>query len=167
MLNKCCFLICCLCFTAVLTAEENFTQVSLTSIQDNSAALLEVSHRYMDFINRIGKGETFAQMDEATTLFAPSCKKVFNGWLVAENREDLVTDLLAVYENHGSWKSIPIDIISAAADNTLILRIIIETERFGTNTAIVILRCDSDYLITEINEVFSQVHHQYNFKDTP
>ena len=117
----------------------------MTEAQDNSETLLKASRRYVDFINRISVGEVFPQLDEAATLIAPDCKKIFNGHLFTKNREEFVADLLSVYENHGSWKIIPVDIIPAPASNIVVLRLIIETERFGTNTAIVILRYDSSY----------------------
>ena len=44
------------------------------------------------------------------------------------------------------------------------MRIFIEMENFGAYTAIVILRYDTRYLITEINEVLNQVKGAYDFK---
>ena len=137
-------------------------EICMTNIEN---ALLKTSHRYIDFVNRIGRGEAFVQMDEALLLFAPGCKKVFNGQLLMENRESLVANLLSVYETYGSWTHIPIDIIGASASNAVILRTRIETEHLGINTAIIILRFDSSNLITEINEVFSPVKNHCDFKD--
>ncbi len=77
----------------------------------------------------------------------------------------IVTDLLSIYQNQGAWKVLPMDTIIAPSSNTVVLRILIEMERFGAYTAIVILRYDSNYLITEINEVLNQVKGSYDFKD--
>lgn len=161
MIKKIYFLISCL-FALVATASAEEVTF-LDTAQNHSEALLNASRKYVGFINRIGGGEVFTQMDEAATLIAPECKKIFNGHLFAKNREDFIADLLSVYANHGCWKIIPIEVIRAPLDNTVILRLIIEAENFGTNTAIVILRYDSNYLITEINEVFNQVQGTYDF----
>ena len=80
---------------------------------------------------------------------------------MADSREAFVADLLSVYENYGSWRIIPLDIITA--QQSIILRVITESQNFGTNTAIVILRYNSDNLIDEIIEVFSPVQEGYNF----
>lgn len=146
-----------------ITAEETVTTFTDT-VQNHSETLLRASYRYVDFINRIGKGDIFAQTDAAALVIAPECKKIFNAHLFARNREDFIADLLSVYENHGCWKIIPIEVIRAPLDNIVILRLIIEAENLGTNTAIVILRYDVNYLITEINEVFSPVKGSYDFE---
>jgi len=164
MIKKICFLVCCLFALVIPAAAEKTPETFMNTLQNHSEALLKATHKYVDFINRIGKGEIFAQMDEAATVIAPECKKIFNGHLFAKNREDFVTDLLSVYKNHGCWQIIPIEVVRAPSDNIVILRLLIETENFGTNTAIVILRYDSNYLITEINEVFSPVKGSYDFE---
>ncbi len=164
MIKKIYVFICCLFALVAPAAAEKATETFMGTLQNHSEALLKTSHKFVDFINRIGKGEVFAQMDEAATIIAAECKKIFNGHLFTKNREDFVADLLSVYENHGCWKITPIEVIRAPSDNIVILRLIIEAENFGTNTAIVILRYDSNYLITEINEVFSQVKDSYDFE---
>lgn len=124
----------------------------------------EGSLRYVNFINRIAKGENFSQFDEAVTLFAQDCRKVFNGQTVAKSRDEFVRDLLSVYANFGGWKMLPLEFIKAADNSCTVIRFLIETERLGTNTAIVILRYDENSLITEINEVFSPVKESYDFQ---
>ena len=126
--------------------------------------LLNTSHRYIDFVNRIARGDTFDQMGESTFLLSSHCKKVFNGNLLMEDRESFVADLISVHQNYGGWKLVPLDIIDASADNAIVLRILIKAESFGTNTAIVILRFDENGLIAEINEVFSPVKDRYEFE---
>lgn len=155
-----------LCIFALSTQaneQEHIEIFNMFGIQDNSGALLRSSHQYLDFINRISKGEAFSLMDEAATLLSPDCKKVLNGQLFTKNRLEFVSDLLSVYKNLGSWKVLPVDIITSPASNTVVLRLLIEMSNSDTYTAIVILRYNSDYLITEINEVLSKVKGTYDF----
>ena len=129
----------------------------------NSEVLLKTTHRYLDFIGQISRGEVFPQMEEAATLLSTDCKKVLNGQLYTETSEDFVKDLLTVYENQGSWKVSPTDIIIASSTDAVVLRLFIEMENRSVYTAIVILRYNSCGLITEINEVLNQVNGSYGF----
>lgn len=163
MLLKTCIGI--LCIAATLGANQKPMEIAMNDSVDRGDALLLASERYINFINRISHGEVFPQIEEAATIFATDCKKIFNAHLHTENRNDFVTDLLAVYATYGSWTLIPAEVIRAPESNTVVLRIFIESALIGTNTAIVILRYDSNYLITEINEVFSPVKGSYNFEE--
>lgn len=128
----------------------------------DSEALRKAADRYLDCINQISQGVDFSQTD-AMEIISPGCKKVLNGQLFTQSREAFLMDLRLVYENQGSWKVYPADIIVAPATNTVVLRLFIEMEKLGAYTAIVILRFDSDCLITEINEVLNQVKGSYDF----
>jgi hypothetical protein len=138
--------------------------LSAMNAQQRSELLSNLSHRYINFINNIGSGKDSRGV-EAPSLFSKNCRKNFNGRWVANDRDSFVTDLVSVYRNYGSWKLIPIDIITAYENEKIILRINIESKSFGNNTAIVILRYNSDYLIEEILEVFSPVQNGYDFND--
>lgn len=157
-------LLCCALQASPKQTEKEAPKTLMYTLQEHTEALLKATHRYIDFINRVGKGEVFPQRDEAAIVIASDCQKIFNGHLFAKNREDFVADLLSVHENHGSWQIVPVEVIKVPLDNIVILRIIIESDNFGTNTAIVILRYNSNYLITEINEVFNQVKGSYDFE---
>ncbi|QLH35433.1 MAG: hypothetical protein HWD61_04135 [Parachlamydiaceae bacterium] len=133
------------------------------NILDKSEILSDLSIQYINFINSIGCGEN-TEGKNACCLFADACKKNFNGRWVAQNRDSFVHDLLSVYENHGSWKIIPIDKMIISDNNSVVLWIHIEAKNFGRNTAIVILRYDSDNLIKEIIEVFSPIQNEYEFE---
>lgn len=130
----------------------------------NSEALRNAADKYLNCINQISKGIDFSQT-KITEVVSSDCKKVLNGQLFTQSREAFLMDLRSVYENQGSWEVYPADIIVAPATNTVVLRLFIEMEKLGTYTAIVILRFDSDCLITEINEVLNQVKGSYDFKD--
>ena len=162
MIKKICLIVSCLVplFSHAVEGKsaENSTTICLQE------ALQKATDRYLNFINQISIGEIFPQMETAAEILSPNCKKILNGQLFTQNREDFVRDLLSVYENQGAWTVYPADIIIDPSSNTVVLRIFIEMENFGTYTAIVILRYDSSYLITEINEVLNQAKGSYDFK---
>lgn len=144
-----------------------FLLTLISYVQANDAEFLQkATDRYLHFINQISQGEVFPQMESASEILSLNCKKILNGQLYTENRQDFVKDLLSVYENHGAWKVYLVDTIIDPSSNSVVLRIFIETENFGTYTAIVILRYDASYFITEINEVLSQVKGSYDFIST-
>lgn len=126
--------------------------------------LQTAAENFLDFMNQISQGVVFSVSEAAAEIFSPDCKKILNGQLFKENREDFIEDLLSVYEKQGSWKIYPADLIVASSNNTVVLRLLIEMEKWGTYTAMVILRYNTDYLVTEINEVLSQVKGAYDFE---
>ncbi len=138
--------------------------INTMNTQQSFEFLLNLSHRYINFINNIGSGEDNRGY-EAPILFSQNCKKNFNGRWVAKDRDAFVSDLISVYKNYGRWKLISLDIITSHENKSIILRINIEAKSFGNNTAIVILRYNSDHLIEEIIEVFSPVQDSYDFND--
>lgn len=132
-------------------------------LEENSEVLKTATERYLNFINKLGRGESFPQLELAAESLSPDCKKILNGQIFTRNREEFVWDLLSVYESQGAWQVCPKDIIIDSSGNRVVLRLFIEMEKWGTYTAIVILRYDSNYLITEINEVLNQVKGSYDF----
>lgn len=154
-------LLACLLPLSTYTVENENIEICL---QSDSEALRKTTDKYLNCINQISKGINFSQT-EATEIISPNCKKILNGQIFTHNREDFLMDLHSVYENQGGWEVYPVDIIIDSSSNTVVLRLFIEMEKLGTYTAIVILRYDSDYLITEINEVLNQASGAYNFKD--
>ncbi len=154
-------LACFILFATHAVEEEN---AKATCLYAESETLRKATEKYLKFIDQISKGLHFSQLEAAEEILSPNCKKVLNGQLYAQNREDFVMDLLSVYQNHGGWEVYPQDIIIAPLNNAVVLRLFIEIEKYGTYTAQVILRYDSDYLITEINEVLSPVNGYYDFK---
>lgn len=128
----------------------------------DSEILIKAAQRYLIFINQISQGIPASQT-EAAEILSPNCKKVLNGQIFTQNREDFLKDLRSVYENQGAWVVRAVDIIPAPSTQTVVLRLFIEMEKHGTYTAIVILRYDSNYLVTEINEVLTQAKGAYDF----
>lgn len=167
MIKKICFIISCLILPLATQAMEeiDIEGSSKFDFEESSKALRKAADQYLNFIDQISQGEVFSHWEAAAEILSPNCKKILNGQLFTDNREDFVTDLLSVYENQGPWKVYPVDIIADTSSNTVVLRLFIEMKNFGTYTAIVILRYDASYLITEINEVLTQVKGSYDFKD--
>ncbi len=132
--------------------------------EETETRLQDVTCRYLDFINSIGGGEFFSHAEVAATLLNQDCKKIFNGNLYTENRDDFVADLLSVNVNQGCWSVHAVDIIISAQKRASILRLIIKMETSEIFTAIVILRFNESDLITEINEVFNKIGNPYDFE---
>lgn len=129
-----------------------------------SHPLVEATHRYVDFINRLNKGEDFAQHDVAATLLAPDCKKVFNGTIFTQSRQEFVDDLLTVYRTHGSWNIRPADILLSQDNNAVVMRLFVDMEKGGHFTEIVIVCFNAQGLIQELNIVFNKIEDGYHFE---
>lgn len=140
-----------------------FHSSSFAEGNDPHNKLLDSAHQYLNFIDQISCGKATNSLDDSKVLFTDDCKKVFNGNLLTSTREAFVLDLLSVYENHGGWKITPVDIIVAPSSHCVILRVMTDLENYGAFTAIVILRYDTNYLVTEINEVFNKKIDGYDF----
>lgn len=141
----------------------NQKAVETNVLYEHTEALRKAADIYLSFINKISKGvdvsETIAE------VIAQDCKKILNGKLFTHNRDEFIADLCDVYKNQGSWEVRPVDIMIDPVNNTAVLRVFTTLERHGLYTAIVILRYNEAYLITEINEVFSQVNGSYGLAD--
>lgn len=125
--------------------------------------LKSAANAYLKLIDEISHGQ-FSQ-GEASSIITPNCKKILNGRLYTETKDDFLNDLYSVYNTQGPWKIHLNDLFIDTFSHAVILRLFIEMEKLGVYTAIVVLRYDSDYLITEINEVLSHADGSYNFKD--
>ena len=123
----------------------------------------DATYRYLDFIDSLAHGE-YIPDGLAATLLDQDCKKIFNGSLYTSTRDAFVSDLVTVNKTQGCWNVYPADIIISPKSSTSILRLIIEMETSETFTAIVILRFNEKFLITEINEVFNRMGNPYNFE---
>ncbi len=131
--------------------------------EDSSAMLLDATNRYLAFIQRISQGETFPQAEVAATILTPDCRKIFNGSLFTASRDAFVADLLEVNRTQGCWTVQPVDIIPAPQSNVVVVRLMITMDTHGAFTEILILRFNSDYLIQEMNVVFSKIEDSYKF----
>ena len=164
MIKKLCCMMGCLIPLMSSAAEEKCTPDLKTVSHENMDVLRKATDRYLHFIDQISQGKDFPQLEASSKILSPNVKKILNGQLFTQNRDDFVNDLLSVYANQGAWKIDPVDMIIDSTTNTVVLRIFIQMEKSGSYTAIVILRYDSNYSITEINEVLNEVKGSYDFK---
>ncbi len=133
------------------------------SLQADEEALRKASDKYLNCINQISHGMDIHKI-HAQDIISPNCKKILNGQLYTQTREEFLMDLRTAYKNQGAWELYPEDIIIAPSYHAVVLRLFIDMETSASYTAIVILRFDSNYLVTEINEVLSPVNGAYDFK---
>lgn len=140
---------------------ENFKKTYL----EKSESLQMATDNYLNFITKIAEGANFPQMEVASKILSPNCKKILNGELFKQNREDFVNDLLDVYKKQGGWKVELKETILSPLSKTVVLRMFFTLKNSDIYTAIIILHFDSNFLITEINEVLNQVKGSYDFKD--
>jgi hypothetical protein len=117
--------------------------------------LKTTAERYVALLNRIGSDQTIAHQKEANDLCTPHCKKIVNGAVWYETRDRFVPQLLETGEKVGFWSIEPLDIISGSDGKNVVIRFLVPTEKAGTWNTLVILRCNADGKITEINEIFN------------
>ena len=117
-------------------------------------ALQSATNRYIAFINHLGGPD--ADIGNAALICAPDCKKIFNGKLSANSRDEFISQLLDLKQNQGHWAVSPAEILFLPESRVAVLRLIIAIERAGAFTAIVILRYTPEFLVAEINEVFNK-----------
>lgn len=119
-------------------------------------ALQSATNRYIAFINQLGGHD--ANVGNPALICAPDCKKIFNGKLTANSRNEFISQLLDLKKNRGyHWAINPAEILFLPESRVAVLRLIIDIERAGEFTAIVILRYTPEFLVAEINEVFNRL----------
>ena len=143
---------------------EKVTLAAHGDASDVSSKFREAANRYMHFINRLSSGEDFDYYAGGRSILSPDCKKIFNGTLLTSSSDELFADLLQVYKTHGSWTIQPADTILSPESNTAVLRLFVDLNIVGKYTEMLIMRFDSNYLISEINIVFNKIENGYNFE---
>jgi hypothetical protein len=119
-------------------------------------ALQSATNRYIAFINQLGGHD--ADSGDPALICAPDCKKIFNGKLAANSRDEFISQLIDLKQNQGyHWAHNPAEILFFPESRVAVFRSIITIERAETCTAIVILRYTPEFLVAEINEVFNRL----------
>jgi hypothetical protein len=148
----------CLCLSAIQAQVITTSPPQMKNIQpeeNKMKNLTQVGNDYMTLMNRIGSEQNLSHSKEVMTLFAPSCKKIVNGAVWYESADNYLPQLLATGEKVGFWSIEPLDVIPGADNRTVVIRFLVHTEKAGIWNTLVILRCNEQHLITEINEVFN------------
>lgn len=141
---------------SIIQAQDLAPYIQHVQIEEKSVkSLAKVGENYIALLNRIGAHQNLSHEKDAQALCAPHCKKIVNGALWFEGAEHFVPQLLSTGEKVGFWSMEPLDIIPGKDERTVVIRFLVHTEKAGIWNTLVILRCNDDLLITEINEVFN------------
>lgn len=122
---------------------------------DELDALESATNRYIEFINRLGGHD--ADVGNSALICAPDCKKIFNGKLTANSRDEFISQLIDLQNQGYHWAINPAEILFLPESRVAVLRLIIIIEKAEACTAIVILRYTPEFLVSEINEVFNRL----------
>ncbi len=123
-------------------------------MEQNVRTVADVATSYIDLLNRIGASPNASYADDVESLFAPDCIKIVNGSIWFEDSSQVVPQLQRTAEEVGSWSIKLLDLIPGQDERTVVVRFLVPTEKGIWNT-LVILRCNDQLQITEINEVFN------------
>ncbi|MBI2743587.1 MAG: hypothetical protein HYX48_06695 [Chlamydiales bacterium] len=129
----------------------NITQVE----EENVKTVKSVGQEYIALLNRIGASQNLSHEKDVLSLCSPDCKKIVNGALWFERREKFLPQLLSTGEKVGFWSIESLDVIPGKDERTVVVRFLVHTEKAGVWNTLVILRCNDELLVTEINEVFN------------
>jgi len=145
---------------------------ALSEITIDESRLLKVTDQYLSLVNIIGGFKekinplNLYEFNATARSVLDSClKKIVNCSVRAENRYDFISDLIKINQTTSRWNASPVDTITSVKTGEVVLRLIINMEKVGMFTAIVILRFNKDYKIFEINEVLSKVEGAYPFDE--
>jgi hypothetical protein len=138
-----------------LSPSEAINTQHMQAKEENLRTLVSVGESYIALLNRIGANQDLSHEKDVLSLCAPDCKKIVNGSLWYEGVEHFVPQLLSTGEKVGFWSIKPLDMIPGKDDRTVVIRFLAPTEKAGIWNSLVILRCNDELLITEINEIFN------------
>lgn len=130
--------------------------------QDTSAInkpynfLMTSAHRYISTLQKIGSSEK--NTEEILVLCSDDCKKVRNGELLFAGKEYFPSQLDEGKKWLGSWSITLNEIVISTDSRCATIRYELTTENEGDLVVMVILHFDSDFLISEINEVHNTLN---------
>jgi len=136
-------------------AIEPISAITFVNAISMTETLTDRAEDYIAFLNRIGTKQPLPDENGVLQLCTPQCKKTVNGTLCFEGAEHLVPHLISMMEKAGNWTAQPIEIIPGKNGRSVVISLLIRTEKMGDLYSIVILHCNTQILITEINEVFN------------
>ncbi len=119
--------------------------------------LTKATNNYIKILNQIGTLQTDYQSKDIEPLCSTNCKKVRNGKVLFEGKEHFAAQLDAGKEWLGAWSMNVQEVLIMTDNRTAVIRYELATEKEDDLVIIVILRFDSNYLISEINEVHNKV----------
>jgi hypothetical protein len=119
--------------------------------------LHNVGHHYIDYLIQFSS-QTIIYEQNMHSLFAPNCKKIMNGAIVANNSHELYMQLEETKKQFHSWhiQAYRDNIFSNQQNNTWVVQYDITTAQLGTMIVMAYLKLDPNGLICEINEVYNK-----------
>lgn len=120
-------------------------------------ALIKAANHYIETLNQIGASQTDYQSKDIEPLCSVNCKKIRNGKVLFEGKDLFATQLDAGKEWLGTWTIDAQEILISTDNRAAIIRYELTTEKEDRLAIIAILRFDSNYLISEINEVHNKL----------
>lgn len=128
--------------------------------EDNHAKLLEVTNKYMGFIQEfsgLGPKPTYAHPPEEA--IAEDCKRIFNGKLCETSRAAFIDLLTNFYKANGSWSVVVDETIVSTRSSVVTskLRVNIKGKEF---TEIVLLRFNDKLRISTIEALLVPVGNE-------
>jgi len=133
------------------------------SIEENNMglsekeALIKATNHYIETLNQIGASQTDYQSKDIEPLCSVNCKKIRNGKVLFEGKDFFAAQLDAGKEWLGTWKIDVKEILISTGSRAAVIRYELATEKEDHLVIIAILRFDSNYLISEINEVHNKL----------
>lgn len=133
------------------------------SIEENNMpfsekeALIKAANHYIETLNKIGASQTDYRSKDIEPLCSVNCKKIRNGKVLFEGKDFFVAQLDAGKEWLGSWTIDVQEVLILTDNRAAVIRYELATEKEDHLVIIAILRFDSNYLITEINEVHNKL----------
>ncbi len=152
------FVLCLLGISQVISSEKEIKLDVMIQWQiSEKEALRKAANRYIEILNHIGAPQSGCRTEEITSSCARNCKKVRNGEILFEERDQFPLQLEAGKSWLGSWSIDVKGLLIAADDRAAAIRYELSTEKEGNLIVFVLLYFDSNYLITEINEVHNKL----------
>lgn len=134
-------------------SQDLFWSISIGDKEEATKRLDSIGKTYVDLLNNIGTDQARSYEKDVAALIAPNCKKIVNGSVWFEGIEHFVPQLISTYQKVGSWTIEPLDTLPGRDGRSVVAHFLVPTEKAGIWNTLVILRCNDDFQITEINEV--------------
>ncbi len=119
-------------------------------------ALISTANHYLKFLNDASFCDAAEIASQVSQLCVPNCKKILNGKTLFQDRNHYTSQLVEIKKEIGAWKIQPLDVFTSVENSIVVIRHLVITEKAGDLIVLLVLRCNPDGLITEINEVFNK-----------
>lgn len=136
-------------------SQDLFWSISIGDKEEATKRLETLGKNYIDLLNQIATGQERSYEQDVSTVCASNCKKIVNGSVWFEGAEHFVPQIVSAGQKVGSWSIELLDSIPGRDGRSIVLRYLVPTEKAGIFNTLVILRCNDQFQITEINEIYN------------